>query len=347
MGQELDPDVVRWDLQDLKVCTVANAGCCSSVTRYETDTVTYSRVREGYNGALTGYVQNDEVISHLYQEELSRFAHADALGFDNSSRSSVVSQEWFRPEGQENQGEANDSPEESGNHKDYGDVDDMNGAGVGSQEGESSLTRDMLLMDDDDDDDDSCSLDSVVGKRLNQMVSVPLVPKINGEIPTEDEQTSDHERLLQRLKLYGLVENKVQGDGNCQFHSLSDQLYHSPDHHKSVREQVVHQLAYNREIYEGYVPMAYNDYLKKMRRNGEWGDHVTLQATADWFGVRIFVITSFKDTCYIEILPHIQKSNRLICLSFWAEVHYNSIYPEGELPLPLPQSKKKKKFLVF
>ena len=28
------------------------------------------------------------------------------------------------------------------------------------------------------------------------------------------------------------------------------------------------------------------------------------------YGVKIFVITSFKDTCYIEILPNVQKSNR-------------------------------------
>lgn len=28
------------------------------------------------------------------------------------------------------------------------------------------------------------------------------------------------------------------------------------------------------------------------------------------YGVKIFVITSFKDTCYIEILPQIQKSER-------------------------------------
>uniref|UniRef100_A0A453MJU7 OTU domain-containing protein n=1 Tax=Aegilops tauschii subsp. strangulata TaxID=200361 RepID=A0A453MJU7_AEGTS len=51
-----------------------------------------------------------------------------------------------------------------------------------------------------------------------------------------------------------------------------------------------------------------------------------------WFfqyGVKIFILTSFRDTCYIEILPVVQKSNRVICLSFWAEVHYNSIYPEG------------------
>ncbi|KAJ0100759.1 hypothetical protein Patl1_06056 [Pistacia atlantica] len=48
-----------------------------------------------------------------------------------------------------------------------------------------------------------------------------------------------------------------------------------------------------------------------------------------YYGVKIFVITSFKDTCYIEILPHVPKSARIIFLSFWAEVHYNSIYPEG------------------
>ncbi|KHG29033.1 OTU domain-containing [Gossypium arboreum] len=77
---------------------------------------------------------------------------------------------------------------------------------------------------------------------------------------------------------------------------------------------------------------------KNSSRTSEWGDHLTLQAAADWYGVKIFILTSFKDTCYIEILPHYQKSERIIFLSFWAEVHYNSIYPEGELP------KKKKKW---
>lgn len=39
------------------------------------------------------------------------------------------------------------------------------------------------------------------------------------------------------------------------------------------------------------------------------------------YGIKIFVITSFKDTCYIEILPSIQKSERgktfsLLLISF-------------------------------
>ncbi|KAH9703859.1 OVARIAN TUMOR DOMAIN-containing deubiquitinating enzyme 9 [Citrus sinensis] len=193
--------------------------------------------------------------------------------------------------------------------------------------------------------DESSVIDGELGKRLNQMVPVPHIPKINGDIPSPDEEISDHQRMLDRLQLYDLVENKVQGDGNCQFRSLSDQLYRSPEHHMFVRQQVVNQLKAHPEIYEGYVPMAYSDYLKKMNKSGEWGDHVTLQAAADSYGVKVFVLTSFKDTCYIEILPHVPKSKRVIFLSFWAEVHYNSIYPEGELPLL--DDKKKKKWWKF
>ncbi|GJM87370.1 hypothetical protein PR202_ga03317 [Eleusine coracana subsp. coracana] len=176
---------------------------------------------------------------------------------------------------------------------------------------------------------DYFEMEEEVGKRFYPMVPVPHVPKINGEIPSVDEATMDHERLTERLKLYELVEHKVKGDGNCQFRALSDQLYQSPDHHEFVREQIINQLKSNRDAYDGYVPMAYDEYLDKVSRNGEWGDHVTLQAAADKYGVKIFVMTSFKDTCYIEIQPKVQKSNKVILLSFWAEVHYNSIYPQN------------------
>ncbi|EOA21001.1 hypothetical protein CARUB_v10001336mg [Capsella rubella] len=344
MGYELDRDVVRWGLHDLEVCTLTNAGSSTSVTRYEPDAGTQGYVTEGYNQPVTaGYVDNDAVIAQFYQDELSRLAQAEASGINNPNRNSVVEQEWpHSHQVKDHQGEGVDIYQESDIlHNHNSDMDDKNAA-MWNQGGQSSPSHD---------DDSVCSVEieeeswSEFGKRLNEMIPIAHVPKINGELPSEDEQVSDHERLFQRLQLYGLVENKIEGDGNCQFRSLSDQLYRSPEHHHFVREQVVNQLAYNREMYEGYVPMAFNDYLKTMKRNGEWGDHVTLQAAADWFGVRMFVITSFKDTCYIEILPHFQKSNRLICLSFWAEVHYNSIYPEGELPIP--ESKKKKKFWVF
>lgn len=128
-----------------------------------------------------------------------------------------------------------------------------------------------------------------------------------------------------------------------QFRSLSDQIYGTSDYHDLVREEIVYQLKSQPESYANFVPMAYGDYLKKMSTNGEWGDNVTLQAAADCvrsliipslfcvsnmfvrlcisiaslqYGVKIFVVTSFKDTCYIEILPKVVKSDKskFVCI---------------------------------
>ncbi|KAH7679149.1 Ubiquitinyl hydrolase 1 protein [Dioscorea alata] len=120
-----------------------------------------------------------------------------------------------------------------------------------------------------------------LGKRLSHLGSIPHTPRVNGEIPDIDDATLDHERLLERLTTYGLAEMQVEGDGNCQFRALADQLFRNPDYHKHVRKAVVKQLKHFRKFYESYVPMDYKTYLKNMKRTGEWGDHVTLQAAAD------------------------------------------------------------------
>lgn len=247
---------------------------------------------------------------------------------DEHLHASMLAQDWFGP---------SINNFSSGYEDDREDEDDMEPSSSCSSPSEISYEGEDWPLE--------FTLEGEVGKRLNQMVPIPHVPKINGEIPSVDEATTDHQRLLDRLQLYDLVELKVPGDGNCQFRALSDQFYRTPEHHKFVRQHVINQLKSHPEIYEGYVPMAYGEYLKKLSKSGEWGDHVTLQAAADSYGVKIFVITSFKDTCYIEILPNVQRSKRVIFLSFWAEVHYNSIYPEGDMPTS--EFKKKKKWWRF
>lgn len=345
IGYEQDPDVVRWGLHLLDICSLSNVGSGSSVTRYDADLSQVEYVREGYYEEQHNSVENDEIIAHALQEELSHIAAAEASGLSNVGKdhlqASILAQDWLGPS-KRHPGSGHDERQDDSSRK----KEEADGIGVSSScsspEGKPLSGEDFsysLEMTDES------VLDGEVGKRLNQMVPVPHVPKVNGEIPSVDEATSDHERLLNRLQLYDLFELKVQGDGNCQFRALSDQFYRTPDHHKFVREQIVNQLKANPRIYEGYVPMAYGEYLKKMSKNGEWGDHVTLQAAADTYGLKIFVLTSFKDTCYIEILPNIQKSNRVIFLSFWAEVHYNSIYPQEDMPIS--DTKKKWKWWIL
>nr|BAK02979.1 predicted protein [Hordeum vulgare subsp. vulgare] len=326
--QDLDANIVRWGLHHLLDGDACVHRPQSPTTDYAPPPPQPHRTRALLDAPALAEVRvdavdNDEVIAHALQEELTQVAMAEAsetAGAEPNRRATVLAQHWFRPEvvthlpsAPPYVEEAEDfsqcsSPEEGGNARD--------GQGCSIE-----------LVD------DFSAIDGEVGKRLNDMLPVPHVPKTNGDIPSFDEAFSDHRRLLDRLVLYGLVELKVNGDGNCQFRALSDQFYRTPEHHRFVRQQVVNQLESHPEIYAGYVPMDYRDYLMKMPKNGEWGDHVTLQAAADLYGVKIFILTSFRDTCYIEILPVVQKSNRVICLSFWAEVHYNSIYPEGELPV--------------
>nr|XP_043631933.1 OVARIAN TUMOR DOMAIN-containing deubiquitinating enzyme 9 isoform X2 [Erigeron canadensis] len=312
--KEQDPDVIRWGLHHLiEVCTVSNGGSPGVFTRYDQDLSRVEYVSEGYcenDEVLSSYannndmssdvlsnanVENDEMIARAFQEELSRLAveEKDGSSGENLLKESVLAQDWVstskRHEVENNQEENWVNGERSG------------------EDDDRSCSPEMA---------DESALDGEVGKRINQMVPIRHVPKVNGEMPSADEATSDHQRLMDRLQVYDLVELKVSGDGNC-------------------------QLKCHPELYAAYVPMAYDEYLKKISTAGEWGDHVTLQAAADAFGVKIFVLTSFKDTCYIEILPFAQKSKRIIFLSFWAEVHYNSIYPEGELPTMEPTKKKK------
>ncbi|XP_058067757.1 OVARIAN TUMOR DOMAIN-containing deubiquitinating enzyme 12-like isoform X2 [Magnolia sinica] len=333
---EPDPDVVRWGLHLLDGDPFSNSGYCGTTTQPDANYCDGEYDRECQFATDRTNVENDEVIAYALQEELSHLAVAEASGSsqvgEEHVQASILAQDWLGPS------TINYSSGQEGGQE---DTDDMEPSSSGSSPGENSYDGDQWSFSLDLMDEPS-ALDGEVGKRLIQMVPVPHVPRINGEIPSIDEATSDHQRLLERLHIYDLVELKVQGDGNCQFRALSDQFYRTTEHHKFVRQQVVNQLESHPDIYEGYVPMAYGDYLKKISKDGEWGDHVTLQAAADSYGVKIFVITSFKDTCYIEILPNIQKSERVICLSFWAEVHYNSIYPEGDMPMMLETKRKKR-----
>ncbi|CAL9776380.1 unnamed protein product [Musa acuminata subsp. burmannicoides] len=322
---EQDPNLVRWGLH-LLLEPPLNSAYCATSSHDSTNDSGLHCADESESWEARDSVENDEVIARALQEELSQIAMAEASGpslvTEEQLQESVLTQNWL-------------SSSTTGTLE---DLENM-GASISCSISDEKLNcgENCLL----ELADDSYTLDGEVCKRLNHMTSIPHVPRINKGLPTVDEEISDHQRLTERLRLYDLVDLKVQGDGNCQFRALADQLYRSPEHHKFVRQQVVDQLRSHPEIYDGYVPMSYDDYLKKMSKNGEWGDHVTLQAAADSYGVKIFILTSFKDTCYIEILPSVEKSKRVICLSFWAEVHYNSIYPEGELPVLEGKNKKR------
>ncbi|KAG2394327.1 uncharacterized protein HKW66_Vig0182960 [Vigna angularis] len=225
----------------------------------------------------------------------------------------------------------------------FGCVEITGGEGMSEKlrcgSGSSSSSLNSISLETEDDqtiagilaEDENLKADNRLGKRLSHLDSIPHTPRVNGEIPDVNDATLDHERLSERLVTYDLAELQMEGDGNCQFRALADQLFRKSDYHKHVRRQVIKQLKHHKKLYEGYVPMQYKSYLKKMKKSGEWGDHVTLQAAADHnhnstVGHNSYFFMSRALTPIHELIPALQK----LWLSFWSEVHYNSLYATGD-----------------
>lgn len=165
-----------------------------------------------------------------------------------------------------------------------------------------------------------------------------LDPKTITVVPEPDVVDDHRARLYLHLQDFDLVEHVVKGDGACQFRSIAHQLYGDENRHDLVRDNVVQRLRAERDRYEPFVDDDYDDFLIRMAAQYEWGDHLTLQAAADVYQTRICLLTSYKDRPFVHVLPtnwtdEDAARGPTIWLSFWAEVHYNSLESIDGQPL--------------
>ncbi|XP_078384407.1 uncharacterized protein LOC144666872 isoform X3 [Oculina patagonica] len=129
-----------------------------------------------------------------------------------------------------------------------------------------------------------------------------------------------------------------QGSGNCLFYALSEQLklvkgIEIP--HEELRSKLVQYLKENPKTLDGtdlfhFVNgyQTWADYLTNMERDGTWGDHVILYATADCYQTCIHVISSLSHLNDVIIRPsrHVDDRNPLM-LGHIHEIHYVSLHP--------------------
>ncbi|CAM9499007.1 unnamed protein product, partial [Ascophyllum nodosum] len=115
----------------------------------------------------------------------------------------------------------------------------------------------------------------------------------------------------------------IEGDGNCLFRSLADQLEGKPEEHALYREKVMEHIKENQEIFEPYVEddEPFDDYLFRMRRDAEWGGNQELVAASQLFKANI-VVHQFKAPRFF--IP-CGSANVTLHLSYHGEHHYNSV----------------------
>eukprot|EP01101_Sappina_pedata_P008422 TRINITY_DN4657_c0_g1_i1.p1 TRINITY_DN4657_c0_g1~~TRINITY_DN4657_c0_g1_i1.p1 ORF type:complete len:255 (+),score=27.42 TRINITY_DN4657_c0_g1_i1:46-765(+) len=158
-------------------------------------------------------------------------------------------------------------------------------------------------------------------------------------------QDEDRWTLNSYLERYELQEKYVDGDGNCQFRALADQILKDQNRHGEVRSKVIGWLSNNPDFCINSSKLsdfidtdAYPDwsaYVKEMGRNGAWGDHLTLVAAAEVYKAKIIVVSTinFKE---IEIEPsnpnaqgRIDKA--LVRLLHRFEFHYSSLIKKDSI----------------
>lgn len=150
----------------------------------------------------------------------------------------------------------------------------------------------------------------------------------------------DDALFRQQLDADNLRVEVMEGDGNCVFRSLSDQLHGDDSAHVEMRAAIVQFEKDKHEHFEQFVEdeEPWGDYLARMGRDGEWGGNMEIVAASMLYEVH--VVVHQLSAPRFEIRCH--GAMQTVHLSYHGEAHYNSVRcvadaGVGRVPAGLPQ----------
>eukprot|EP01059_Diplonema_ambulator_P018121 TRINITY_DN302_c1_g3_i1.p1 TRINITY_DN302_c1_g3~~TRINITY_DN302_c1_g3_i1.p1 ORF type:complete len:329 (+),score=42.37 TRINITY_DN302_c1_g3_i1:158-1144(+) len=134
--------------------------------------------------------------------------------------------------------------------------------------------------------------------------------------------------ILHALKLQKIPAPK---DGNCMFHALSATLEKVKVQidHEQIREEVVAHLKQHGHRYADFCDENWEEYLTRLRKPGEWGDHLCLAAAAEALGLTILVVVG-GNSPVLQIGGYTHGRNRFVALTFH-DSHYEGVMGEEDM----------------
>ena len=145
-----------------------------------------------------------------------------------------------------------------------------------------------------------------------------------GYTTTDDNELKFRHALNVRLH-YDIIEQIP--DGNCLFRSVSHQLYGTADHHQLVRHKCMEYIQCERNYFHNYISESFDEYITRMKQDGEWGDHVEIQAMSEIYD-RTIEIYAYRDVPFKIFNANANINNvnhKVIRLSYHFASHYNSV----------------------
>ena len=122
--------------------------------------------------------------------------------------------------------------------------------------------------------------------RIGTLNRHQLIEGIDAASKSKDGPAGANSDLGRRLSSLGLSSVEMEGDGNCQFRALADQLFGHQKHHAVTRQAAVEHMRRNGDFFGMYFEgeHEFHAYLRDMGRSRTWGDELTLRAAVEAFG---------------------------------------------------------------
>lgn len=137
--------------------------------------------------------------------------------------------------------------------------------------------------------------------------------------------SSEDMKFTSMMNSIGLTIRHVKGDGNCMFRSIADQLCGNEEFHGKYRQEILNYISDRQDHFSLFIEddETFDQYVQRMRTDGEWGDQPELYAAAQCLNMNIYVHQV--DAPRLIILSESHSINREAHLSFHGGCHYNSV----------------------
>jgi regulator of replication initiation timing len=134
------------------------------------------------------------------------------------------------------------------------------------------------------------------------------------------------------LKPKDIYMRDVDGDGNCLFRSIADQIDGDESVHRQYRDMAVKQLTDNKDFYKLFFDENedFDKYLKEMTDNGTWGGHFELVALSAVLGVNFCLHMKDAEPYLITSGAKYNKAIRMYHLGYHIDNHYSSVRKIGD-----------------
>jgi len=145
-----------------------------------------------------------------------------------------------------------------------------------------------------------------------------------------DKYFQEYQELLNKK---GVYMRDVQGDGNCLYRCVADQIEGSEKNHKKYRENAVSYLTEHKDYFKLFLldTEDIESYIRHQSKDGSWGGHFELVALSALYNVKFCVHMKDQDSVLVQSDENAEADKKVLHIAYHVGEHYSSIRKIGDV----------------